>query len=75
MSWQPIETAPKDKQILLYRPSAVEWWQVAPGEYDNDMYGKRQPFWYCDMAFVTKTQAKRCPPTHWQPLPEPPTQP
>lgn len=62
MSWQPIETAPKRGDVLVYCSDTCEqmvafWsrrlegWQFALGPYDG---------------------AHICTPTHWMPLPEPP---
>jgi hypothetical protein len=64
MQWQPIETAPKDKQILIwspmYRVCHVEWcnarWMIVHDSGD--------PYYQ-----VIPDDA-----THWQPSPEPPTQ-
>jgi hypothetical protein len=64
MTWQPIETAPKDKDILLYCPEykgiyiGQSW--TAYDEEENYTY-----FWVSQIGEVY--------PTHWQPLPEPPT--
>lgn len=66
--WQPIETAPKDGTPLLgFMPtyykgkggfSVIIW-----------MKGSRSPNgdWYDNRAWITQ-------PTHWMPLPTPPTQ-
>lgn len=74
MGWQPIETAPKDgTHILAYRsplgirvtnitnpPTVVHWFGDSdePGFYTS--VNEREP----DYPFH---------PTHWQPLPDPPT--
>lgn len=58
--WQPIETAPKDRSVLLaawvasgpYYVREVGWWEEADGG-----------FWSFPSEGV---------PTHWMPLPEPP---
>lgn len=71
--WQPIETAPKDKRILLYRPTAPEWWMVMGGRYDSDEYAKNpKPYWSTDNWSLGKTEQRQNAPTHWMPLPEPP---
>ena len=71
--WQPIETAPKDKRILLYRPTAPEWWMVMGGRYDSDKYAKNpKPYWSTDNWSLGKMEQRQNAPTHWMPLPEPP---
>jgi len=73
MSWQPIETAPCDAVIILYRPSVSPWWRVSPGKFDDDKYARNpRPFWRCRVEGVVKTDSRNHPPTHWQPLPTPP---
>ena len=61
MSWQPIDTAPKDREICgAFRYGRDRWafhhlwWNDQEDEW-NDIYSDR---------IIT--------PTHWQPLPEPP---
>jgi hypothetical protein len=64
MTWQPIETAPKDgTHILAWRnnnpPTVVHWFDdpEAPGFYTSvNEIAPNYPF----------------NPTHWMPLPEPP---
>lgn len=69
MTWQPIETAPKDGTWLLlgqfsdsdtddYCHGVAHW-------HDGGWTDGYQPDWYWRGAFE---------PTHWQPLPEPPEQ-
>jgi hypothetical protein len=57
MSWQPIETAPKDRPILIYTRGGeiliVTWYA---GQWDD---GEGRPW--------------KDPAIHWMPLPEPPT--
>ena len=73
LTWQPIETAPKDKRILLYRPTASEWWRVMGGHYDSDEYLKTpKPYWGSDNFGIAKAAQRQNPPTHWMPLPESP---
>jgi len=71
--WQPIETAPKDERILLYRPTSPEWWRVIGGMYDSDEYAKKpKPYWTVDNWALGKLEQRQNAPTHWMPLPEPP---
>jgi hypothetical protein len=65
-AWQPIDTAPKDRVVLLYVPDMGNWpddpaivtaiWGDGQGWVDNGMA-------HC---------ATYGHPTHWMPLPEPP---
>jgi len=59
--WQPIETAPKDRPILLFcgRLPLVSRW-VVPWHGTGEWEGLGQE----GMAIT--------PPSHWMPLPEPP---
>lgn len=68
--WQPIDTAPKDKHILLFgmqRPMPQLYAkipQVFSGYWDN-----------IDEAWCSDGSTWEGPfydPTHWMPLPEPP---
>jgi hypothetical protein len=76
MSWQPIETAPKDEWILCYEPNkgfTGGHCYVCKWAYDNQ-------FWYdkiSDILFIKEgedytVKYLTCVPTHWMPLPEPP---
>lgn len=71
--WQPIETAPKDKMILLYRPTAFDWGKVAPGKWDAQKnHAKPKPFWAIWLRIGGTHESRHWEPTHWMPLPEPP---
>jgi hypothetical protein len=71
--WQPIETAPKDKIVLLFRPTAFEWGSVAPGKYNVDFFAKRpKPFWEIWLKIGGTVESRLWEPTHWMPLPAPP---
>lgn len=76
MQWRPIETAPKDRRVMLYRPTHNNAWllTVSAGQYDDDRYAKKpRPYWGSDVERVWGVLACRDnPPTHWMPLPEPP---
>lgn len=74
ITWQPIETAPKDgTRFLGYRPIsegeweyeafAIWWW------YENPRV-KRSWFTCTDEADAYEVENE--PPSHWMPLPEPP---
>lgn len=81
--WQPIETAPEDGRVLLlgywnshgnWRTLRGEWHsQEFIDEYaeDPDMH---TPGWYEVSAEADdETGCWRTNPTHWRPLPKPPT--
>lgn len=60
MTWQPIETAPKDGSFIIYGPSIgviceVENW------LDTQF-----------ACFFSESYGRIYNPTHWMPLPEPP---
>ena len=76
MTWQPIETAPKDGSIiLLFRPAPHPWGRVDIARWDTNKYATRpKPFWRSLISIVSKTEMRHWAPTHWQLLPEPPAQ-
>lgn len=61
--WRPIETAPrdggKDHPFLAWNDP---YWRLC---YWSDLHHDWVDYWDGDPAFV--------PPTHWMPLPKPPT--
>jgi hypothetical protein len=59
--WQPIETAPKEGEYLVYMPAERHPIQVARYHPNVKVIGNVFAF---DLS----------PPTHWMPLPAPPTQ-
>lgn len=68
--WQPIETAPRDGTHVLVMldgnlpPTSAHWFGPA------DWPGLRSGGWYLS---VQQHEGPRLHPTHWQPLPEPPS--
>lgn len=64
--WQPIETAPMDRDVLLFAAETGEQFAAFYGTAMED--GDEQ--WVFargkDIAFIVRN------PTHWQPLPPPP---
>lgn len=64
--WQPIETAPKDKYVLLFcwEDKSI-WLGKWQGRHDNaEWYG-------VDDEGLTRSSSHYAV-THWMPLPEPP---
>lgn len=59
-AWQPIETAPDDGEFLVYTPNERRKIQAAEWHSNFKVIGNHFAF------DLTK-------PTHWMPLPEPPT--
>jgi hypothetical protein len=73
--WQLINTAPLDRIILLYRPTATKLAiQVAPGKYETNQYAKNpQPYWEVWLRIWNGvTESRAYPPTHWRDYPSPP---
>jgi hypothetical protein len=68
--WQPIETAPKDKYILLY----CSRFGIIRGKWSDEQYAKTpRPYWRhdkTDLYGIRDTRDDQ--PTHWMPLPNPP---
>ncbi len=72
--WMPIDSAPKDQMILLFRPNAIRWGRVSPGQYNEDRFAKKpRPFWDGWLKIGGTTDWRKWEPTHWMPLPDPPT--
>ena len=66
--WQPIETAPKDRRILLMRDGN----RICIGRYCPDRGALNVlPEYWTDEGYGV-TWARNHPPTHWMPLPDAP---
>lgn len=63
MNWQPIETAPKDGQYVFL------WWPYWCDQYPAIAWWNHDE-WRCPEALTRSGDG----PTHWMPLPPPPTQ-
>ncbi|MGB6230739.1 MAG: hypothetical protein WBF53_11515 [Litorimonas sp.] len=74
VEWRPIETAPKDgTRILTCRPGAVpavSFWQTHFGE---SRFGEDPETFMEQAHFEEYWQACDYQPTHWRPLPQPPS--
>jgi hypothetical protein len=71
MTWQPIETVPLEKSVLVSGKTLTGETYVAVGIRMSPILG----FGQWDLEFglgVNALSSKPAPPTHWQPLPEPP---
>jgi hypothetical protein len=71
MTWQPIETAPKDgTNVLLLLASGrrtVGGWEA------QKYYLKPVPYWRTEFGYLAGVKWDRDnQPTHWMPLPDPP---
>jgi len=66
--WQPIETAPKDTDVLLYLKDGGivigEGWHT----YDEPPYGQPSK----ELYWINLEIGQVLHPTHWMPLPNPP---
>ena len=63
MMWQPIETAPHETEVLLaFFPSTY----ISTGIFEKRLSGTLG--WWPQMG-----NSEFIYPTHWQPLPDPPT--
>ena len=72
MEWQPIETAPKDKVVLLYS----QRFGAVVGRWNEEIFAsKPRPYWTNDRERLHGVVATRqSQPTHWMPLPPPPSE-
>lgn len=72
--WRPIEAAPKDRTGVLVVPSV---WASTPCDvatFDDDRYAKKpRPFWR-RQGVSSNARDREKPPTHWRPLPTPPSE-
>lgn len=65
--WQPIETAPEGRPVLVYVQSGSQFVAL------KDKFGAF-PIWGADQYDDHNLMIRRgyCNPSHWQPLPAPP---
>ena len=73
MMWQPIETAPKDGTIVFLFSNG----ETVRGSFrvDDGFTGHDFPEWLDDSFddWTTGYSARPLTPTHWMPLPNPPS--
>jgi hypothetical protein len=79
--WQLIESAPKDGTfVLLHVPEGLETGVVTVGAYSrfeprDDETGRfKRGNWDGWLGMDADIMSSWCEPTHWQPLPAPPSQ-
>jgi hypothetical protein len=77
--WQPIETAPKDGQMIILYPNwRIVWWEFGDEEWMYDavpiemMNGEAVISCRKEPGPLYCRYANDVQPTHWMPLPEPP---
>jgi len=68
--WKPIETAPRDRNILLWRNGRIDI-----GFWCDDKYAKNpRPYWHSiTVIFYHRTSQRKFIPTHWAEIPQGPT--
>ena len=75
--WQSIETAPKDREFIGFVPfhaTAAEKGSVWVMRWDDEKYAKSPLPHFKASGWVWGVRAMRSQqPTHWMPLPAPPT--
>lgn len=77
MNWKPIETAPKNRRILLFYPKCpFTGCNVQIGKWDDDRYAvKPTPHWDNDQHRIWGRPAlKSTSPTHWAEIIRPETE-
>jgi hypothetical protein len=81
MTWQPIETAPKNQTAVLVHRCISPGTKSGFSEQCNESNTYVAAWWSDEdgengewVCFMDAVQDPRCPiePTHWQPLPNPP---
>lgn len=71
--WQPIATAPQDKGEVL------AWFPISDGKVmlahwnPEPWASKPKPFWDVYGNIWGTRRLRDCQPTHWMPLPDPPS--
>ena len=73
--WRKIDSAPKDRPILLYWPPVNDYTPAYVGRgmwFEVDHYSKPFPHWIGDQSsFWGKKATRLRQPTLWMPLPTP----
>lgn len=76
--WRDISTAPlTGDRVLVWRPTM--WGgkgHIGVAYWASDQYAKNsRPFWSSVEGYISKTENRAHPPTHWRPLPASPATP
>lgn len=69
--WLPIESAPRDRTIIVGRAGTLPPWKRGEG-YADRAYTKATKFDIFEFGGGGWNVKPYSEPTHWQPLPEPP---
>lgn len=71
--WQDISTAPKDGTIIVWSPMGGG--KVFFAQWDDNRYATTpKPYWrFSDERIWGTTAVRKAQPTHWRPLPAPPS--
>ena len=70
--WQPISTAPKNESVLIFIPNAEHY---GPGVYRGMLVDMGTgPHWSANGLHMGKDCGTHYAPTHWMPLPAPPSE-
>lgn len=79
MTWQPIATAPMNGESVIVAVRCARTrrgWIVGEAWFDNDEI--ERTWWWAGTnrwdIHATSVDVGEGPPTHWQPLPPPPTE-
>lgn len=73
-TWQPIETAPKDRRIALgYTSDIFTDVRTVFGHWDEDKYARvPRPYWTHDMVRIRGTKSVRLQqPAYWMDIVQP----
>ena len=76
--WRDISTAPlTGDRVLVWRPTMCGGkGHIGVAYWASDPYAKNsRPFWSSVEGYISKTENRAHPPTHWRPLPTPPSAP
>lgn len=74
--WRPIGEASKTERVLLYFPPGELFSSdfICCGAWDDDRFAKKpRPYWAVDAKWIGAIALRAAKPTHYQPLPPPPT--
>jgi hypothetical protein len=71
MEWKPIESAPKDRRILVFERGGGIW-IAAWGNYYSPFYRGEVQGWWTSSDPERSHVVRKDDATHWMPLPSPP---